>query len=674
MTEPKPEKLILNFINKVDQANFNGGISENVFLAKLADALFEQPSSENAESSHVDLNSKTDDVSPITNPILMNDQHAVLNWLKSIPVEDFLLAFTVSLFNSGEKRFVVNAYYAICELFIPRDEQNSNQEEHEHNNENQKTSYVSRQKVEDVFGKGFRFSLNKVGADIDSLVLTDYKSNYELEVVKFENPKLNSTLWNIWLDQWPDLLDKVTPALMNMLANPENIDQLTQAISSRALGELYCRNFRSAVGEFLWRLGDAEDRRIRYNLGYILSVVLKKSPGEFDNVYKLLLDWNRSNWRMRWAAASACSRIHQYDLQKSLELLDLVAKTTDEKSQLRISQGFFQEAYLETQPFNMVCHSIIFIFSTNYVEEVFHLLANWRVLDKNKSALAAVSRELYIDLMLNHFDLRKSGLFSDEKFRGSRTFKSEDVSTKNSEVGNTNEEDGTFNELLPQEDSIQSEGDVKLTKEKESEESRNIDNQNQAKSEKDNSIETGDMNKVEDTFDESDTDSGTENSSNEHPSEDEMDVITRILHVDDPYKKMWNVIQLECKANNYDYCGKFTKLLVDFIVETLRISRPGSDVNRYFPPTKRKPPYVSQLQIIRNWILLTREPEFDYISDPLYMVLMEAYTELGKLSPFLQEKRYYFTLKKWFSDPKDNLHDDSFLKEVLNAIEHISKN
>lgn len=612
--------------------------------------------------------------SPVADPALADDSTAMYNWLSNMHAEDFLLLLAISVFNFGERRFIIRVYNTFFDIFSEyiTDENKVSEKEIESG-----ANYIEIPKrmksAEEVFGRGFENRLRQVGASIEQINLHISGRPRRFSIVKINNPKFHKALWEMWRRQWTHLLEDLYPIFMGISIYGDYMEQI---IAAQALGEFTHTDLFWAEKNYLTLFAGFElDYKVRYNVGYVLSIIATYDVDISKHVFGLLDTWSAKPWRFRWTAAAACSRIFPSNVEASIEILDKVANKSEERYIQAINNNALHDAYLETIPYRMIWHSASSIFLTEQ-KEILELLGKWLdTPERHKTALPDISRELFLDIMQSHFDLRTSEIIQPNPLATSGSKQNQDLDKSSNEKEDPEKSDDQID--LPTDEEIIPDGTEEVdiafdsekihpeeviretnTEEKAPDQQINDDAKKFSKDKSDFNVDAPST-RNRDAF----------SYDNQMDTELTIDEINKLLQIDEVYKNFWQILHEDYVNLPNNERGDYLFIVTNLIVESLRNSQPISKTNRYVPSQFRQAPYKAQLNIFRQWLLLLDEEEFKFISEPLKYLLLESYKKLGEIFPWAQTKRFKNHLNRWYNDSNDELFENYYLKDIIEEME-----
>lgn len=614
--------------------------------------------------------------SPIDNPALAEDSTAMYEWLSTIQAENFLLLLAISVFNFGERRFIIRVYNTFFDIFSKYiSDENKVSDKEIDSGANEIRIPKRKQSAEEVFGTGFENRLRLIGASIEQINLHISGRKRRFSIVKLNNPKLHKALWDMWRRQWTHLLEDLYPVFMGISIYGDYIEQI---IAAQALGEFTHTDLFWAEKNYLTRFAGFElDYKVRYNVGYILSIIATYDADISKHVFGLLDTWSAKPWRFRWTAAATCSRIFPSNVYASIEILDKVAKKSEERYKQAINNNALHDAYLETIPYRMIWHSVSSIFLTEQ-KEILELLGKW--LDtpgRHKTALPDIARELFLDIMQSHFDIRTSEIIQPNPLFTPDSNQDESVNISNNEIVDR-EKSGdqidppTDEEIIPDDTE-----DIDFANKGEKNEPEEvIEETNEEEKTLEQQLNDGAIRISKDKSD-LNIDSSTTRSRNTFSYENQMeteltkDELNNLLQIDEVYKNFWQILHEDYVNLPNNEQGNSLSIVTNLVVESLRNSQPTSKTNRYVPSQYRQAPYKAQLNIFRQWLLLTDEEGFKFINEPLKYLLLESYKKLGEIFPWAQTKRFKNHFVRWSNDSSDELFENSYLKNIIEEMDYI---
>lgn len=620
-----------------------------------------------------------------------------------LPVEDFLLALTVTLLNYGEYQSVSNFYdYLLTEKYrsVIKGESELNAEKNNPDkSDTTKASKKQTPRAVDIFGRGFEQRLKSIDAQYDEEVVNLNGTQQRIRVIKFKTLKHFVNMWNIWRNEYPQFLSEIKPELLFLLHFG---DYYTRILAAHSLGEIACTNVTKTTSEYLNQFATSRDLQVRYNVGYILWTIIANDQKNKKYIFDLLEKWLERDWRSRWTVAASISRIYKFDIQGSIHILTQITELSEKLSRDKKAE----EPYYQLNPLTMIWHSTSIIFLEGHVTEILDMLHLWLITkNRNKQALPDIARELYLDIMQSYFDIRANSLVSDperKKNKNQEQFSDvkpiNNIEDKEQNVDTKNDSPAVSSETKPDQNNSASELDANPEKpepeskerslesssdEEKSEEFVSKENDSSSSFEEPNQVEKQDKSPSESQSDfQSQANSTTidntsintasssheKDKNQEHTEEKSIDDIINRIDINSVNKVLWKELSEECKSKK-DGKGTYTRIIVDLTLESLRRGWAKSLANPWFDPD-RKPPYKRMQDIIHKWLELSMEGDFEHIQDPLYVILMECYV---RLSVDIRDAKIKDKLQKWYTDQNEtDLYQYSFIKEVLDAMNHVS--
>lgn len=631
--------------------------------------------------------------------------------MEELPAEDFLLALTVTLLSYGEYQSVSNFYdYLLTEKyrFVLTGESEQNPEKNnQEKTESPKVLKKQSPRAVDIFGRGFEQRLRSIDAQYDEQVINLNGIMQRIRVVKFKTPQHYFNMWNLWRNEYPQFLSEIKPELLFLI---QFGDYYTRILAARSLGEIACTSVIKTTSEYLNQFARSRDVQLRYNVGYILSAIIANDRKNQQYIFELLEKWLQRDWRSRWTVAASISRIYKFDIKASIRILTQITEISESLSRDKRTT----EQQFQLNPLTMIWHSASYIFLDGHITEILDMLHLWLVTkNRNKQALPDIARELYLDIMQSYFDIRANSIVSNPEGKKNKNEehlsdvnpisnsedKERNTDAKNASPAvssdakpNPNNSDSEFDLNPEKQDVPANEKSEPESKEQSLESPSGEDKSKDFAPEKNDgpsSVEEPSLVEKQDTssnevqsefqIHENSTTIGntyihTTSSSQEkdktleYTEEKSIDDIINRIDINSVNKVLWKVLSEECKSKK-DGKGTYTRIIVDLTLESLRRGWAKSLANPWFDPD-RKPPYKRMQDIIHKWLELSMEDDFGHIQDPLYVILMECYV---RLSVDIRDAKLKDKLQKWYIDQNEkDLYQYSFIKEVLDAMNHVS--
>lgn len=628
--------------------------------------------------------------------------------ISELPVEDFILALTVTLLNYGEHELVSNFYdYLLTEKYESVIKGEVEQSNNQPKSDSAKTLRKSPPRAINIFGRGFEQRLKSIDAQYDERVVNINGIQQRIRIIKFKNTEHFVNMWNIWRNEYPQFLSDLKPELLFLLHFG---DYYTRILVAHSLGEIACTNVTTITSEYLDKFATSRDLQVRYNVGYILWTIIANDQKNKKYIFDLLEKWLEHDWRSRWTVAASISRIYKFDIKGSIHILTQITELSEKLSRDKNAE----EPYYQLNPLTMIWHSASILFIDGHVTEILDMLHLWLITkNRNKQALPDIARELYLDIMQSYFDIRANSLVSDpERKKNKHQERFSDVKPVSNDEGkerNTDTKDASpavSSETKPDPNNSASELDANPEKqdlpanekpepeskeqslesssdEEKSEEFVPKENDGSSSFEEPNLVEKQDASpsEVQSEFQihANSTTIGNVNinvtisnqekdKSQENTEEKSIDDIINRIDINSVNKVLWKELSGECNSKK-NGAGTYTRIIVDLTLESLRRGWAKSLANPWFDPD-RNPPYKRMQDIIHKWLELSMEDDFEHIQDPLYVILMECYV---RLSVDIRDAKLKDKLQKWYTDQNEkDLYQYSFIKEVLDAMNHVS--
>lgn len=594
------------------------------------------------------------------------EQKEFYEQLNTLSAEEFLLAFTITLFNYGEQQFVTNIYeYILNEKFkeLLSDDPNELIQARDviKDQDSIHSMYAlpkRKRKAVDLFGKGFHQSLKEIGANFDEQILSIGGVQHHIRIIKYESQEHFVAMWNIWRNEYPNLINEMKYEIKLLAMYGEFHERI---LASRALGEIAVANVPAAVSEYLDEYSQSHDLQVRYNVGFSLSAIAANDPRNLSIVFDLLKKWIKRDWRSRWTAVAAISRLYRYDAKVSVDVLTQTMEISEKLSRE-------ENQILELNPLTMVWHSASLMFLDGCVSEVLNMLHNWFTSGyRHKIAMPDIARELFLDIMQLHFDLGANKLIANKPI----VEKAKDTLGENE----SRKKETSASEKSVDETSIQS---AQLIDEV-SNSVKEIETESNSQ-EKNQETKTNDGTSVQLTSDEkilmepslAKTDTSSEANINKRDivEDKSVDDVVNRLDIKSISNLLWKNLYDEFKDNSKEI-GCNTKIVAELTRESLSRSQSYSQSNLWFRPFGRKAPYQRMQDIIHSWLMLSKEDEFKYIQDPLYVIIMECYVNMGEEMRDIKLKN---KLLAWHNDEREQeLYQYKFIKEILSAMNQTSR-